>query len=232
MTVLVGLPPTGHPEDCLCPACLVHDMDQHLIARGVDPAGHPVDPRIGRYIHPEDRSPGGRGSRSRSLWAPTQTHLDEAPRQGVVRVLVLDCPLGVWARFTGTDAAGRPVTLSGAVVAGPDVVDRGGERQVAVQVRPDLGTPDLVVYAPVGAYAELVDDPADYPARRRHAVGAVLGPVEAVLVLEYTPGSDFPRREVLVPSPGLLDDLVHDRVRELKLAAVWRGPIPTIEAMP
>lgn len=90
---------------------------------------------------------------------------------------------GVWCRVTGHDDAGNLLTISGAIVAGPDI---DGEI-VAVQIRDYRGNPDVVVYVPAGGFVELTDDPADHAARAAWAIAPVYAPGAARVEIKRRP---------------------------------------------
>lgn len=142
-----------------------------------------------------------------------------------VPVRVTDIGAGVWARFTGTLEDGSPVTMSGAVVGGPDA---HGE-VVAVAVRDYRGNPDVVIYIGAGQHVMLVDDPADYAARQAHALAPVYGPIVRAELLTWVGpdrrhGSWVELPPLHEPTPAQLAEATAPW--EVHLSAVHRGHLP------
>lgn len=174
-------PPTVHDAECMCPQCLMIDMEAHLRAQGKDTSGFWADlpaafwkgmPAASSAAlvagHRKPGDPDGPGE----LFTPAPPAAGEP-----VPVPVCCLHAGAWARFTGTTRDGSRLVLSGAVIGGPDDVDVAGTPMLAVLVRSYRpGDPDRVLYVPVDGLAELVDDPADHEARRAHAVAPVYAP--------------------------------------------------------
>ncbi len=145
-----------------------------------------------------------------------------------VQVLVEDIGAGVWARFCGTLGDGTPVTMSGAVVGGPDPVGDGGV--VAVAVRDYRGNPDVIVYMGAGECVTLVDDPADHEARIAHGLAPVFGPVKRAIMMEWVGENRRRGRWVDLPpvddpSPAEMAEMERGGP-DLHLSVVYRGHLP------
>ncbi len=140
--------PDGHEPGCDCTTCLMADLDAHMVSIGVDPAEHPywqevktpgnAAPRwrIVPWV-PAARTRRRKGGRSdsdrRGGWKTPTSGIPAAdlPTPAVpvldrVPVRVEDIGAGAWVRITGWDPTpgdlSTPLTLSGAVVGGPDRV--------------------------------------------------------------------------------------------------------------
>lgn len=231
--------PDGHDPACMCPPCLNADMDQHIhTVLGLDPSRFATSPQL--YGSGRGRRGGGGGRRVPI--EQDQSLIDDAVvPQGLaddvldadawadldpVPVWVMSTFVGVWARFTGCTPTGEPVTVTGAVVAGPTVVDISGRQVVAVLVRDYKGSPDRVVYTAPDADAELVDDPADVQAQMRcGADDWDFGPVARVDLLVKRSGLWCPMSEDN-PTPERVAALERHAVPGVRLAGVWRGDVP------
>lgn len=147
--------------------------------------------------------------------------LSQEPGNGV-DVAVQDIGAGVWARISGTLADGTPVTVSGAVVGGPDPC---GPDVMAVAVRDHQGNPDVVVYIGADQHVTLVDDPATHAARAAHALAPVFGPVRQAIVMEFVGGRWVDLPPVDNPSPEDMADIERG-ARDFHLSAVYRSHLP------
>jgi hypothetical protein len=185
-----------HHDDCECAWCFSAAMDVTVAENGLDPS---------RYWAVVPRKPKGSGFRAvpwwrtphPKLWLPRPAEFPALPERDRVSVPVYCLPAGAWAHFTGVDAAGAPVTVAGAVLAGPDEVTAGGAVRFAVLVRTYRpGEADRVVYVDPDVPAVLVDDPADHAARRAHAVAAVFPPgADRVELYRRVPATRKGRRD-------------------------------------
>jgi hypothetical protein len=145
------------------------------------------------------------------------------------RVLVDYIGPGVWARITGADLAGNPLTVTGAVVGGPDEVDGA----IAVRVRDYRTGWDRVVLADPGALVDLVDDPAEHAARAAWAIAPVFGDGASVVhLLRRQTRRDKVRRDTDRWFPELHEDVSavqlaewEQRNPDVRLSAVHRGHV-------
>jgi len=161
-----------HADDCMCPPCLTADQDQFLLDQGRDPADFPM------YM--PGRSGGWRTVRPESAAAMLEVDEQDAQRpapadedddDAPAYVFVRHMGAGTWAKFTGVDADGRPVTVSGAIVGGPDPIE--GTDELALSIRDGLGGPDRLLIVAGDAHTLMVDDPADHAARAAYAAAPV-----------------------------------------------------------
>ena len=175
--------PVEHDAACMCAWCLLLDMDQALVVQGLDPDRYRtgIPDRVWRQLSESDLAEMHDVAHGAPVSAGTAGPVAEAvadvPPPVVVPVLVADTQPGTWARFTGVAAVtGQTVTLSGAVVGGPQ---RHGDGWM-VAVRDYRGNPDLLLFVDADAVADLVDDPTDHEARAAQALAPVYAPGAAL----------------------------------------------------
>jgi hypothetical protein len=180
-------PELAHDDACMCRVCVEADFQAAIRANGLDPGRFPVERNIGgRYRVEWPQLP--------PAWTDDDGDEDdgyeddEFPQPESVPVPVYCLHAGAWARFTGVDHAGRPVTVSGAVVAGPDETTVSGPPGWVVLVRDYRGNPDVAVYVPEDGTADLVDDESDHEARAAQALDPVFGDPQRAALVRPMPG--------------------------------------------